>query len=53
MPNGRTIWCLRLRQGNRIVRTVVSTETLRRYARLSGLAELLAAVEAAASPEAA
>jgi hypothetical protein len=51
LPNGRTVWCLRLRKDGAVVRTVVSTATLRQYARRSGLAGLLAQVEAIAGPE--
>jgi hypothetical protein len=51
LPNGRTVWCLRLRKEGEVVRTVVSTATLRQYARRSGLAGLLAQVEAIAGPE--
>ena len=52
MPNGRTVWCVRLWQDGRVVRAVVPTATVRSYARRSGLVRLLAEVEALAGPEA-
>jgi hypothetical protein len=51
MPNGRTIWCVRLRQGGEIVHAVVSTSTVRAYARRSGLTRLLAEIDAIVGPE--
>jgi hypothetical protein len=52
MPNGRTIWCVRLWQNGRVVRAVVPTATVRSYARRSGLLRLLAEIDALAGPEA-
>jgi hypothetical protein len=51
LPNGRTVWCLTLRQDGELVRAVVPTRVLRRYARRSGLAELEAAIDYVAGPE--
>ncbi|HXQ94953.1 MAG TPA: hypothetical protein VN864_07315 [Thermoplasmata archaeon] len=51
MPNGRVVWCVRLWQDGSVVRAVVSTAVVRSYAERSGLARLLAEVEALAEPE--
>jgi hypothetical protein len=44
-PDGRLLWCLRLWMGERVVARVVSTSTLRRYARSSRLTALEAEIE--------
>jgi hypothetical protein len=51
LPNGRVVWCVRLRQDGEVVRTVVSTATLRQYARGSRLPGLLAEIAALVGPE--
>ncbi|MCI4361835.1 MAG: hypothetical protein L3J77_01380 [Thermoplasmata archaeon] len=51
LPSGQTVWCLRLRQDGRVVRTVVSTRVLRGYARRSGLSVLAAAIDRIVGPE--
>jgi hypothetical protein len=49
LPNGTTVWCLRLWQDGRVVRAVVSTATLRGFAVRSGLSSLVVAIDAAAA----
>jgi hypothetical protein len=51
LPDGRTIWCVRLCRNGEVVRSVVSTATLRAYARRSGLVGLADAVDAVVGPE--
>jgi hypothetical protein len=50
LPNGTTVWCLRLWQNGRLERVVVSTPTLRAYAVRSGLRSLVAAIDQATDP---
>jgi hypothetical protein len=50
LPNGTTVWCLRLWQDGHLERVVVSTASLRAYAVRSGLRTLAAAIERAAGP---
>jgi hypothetical protein len=45
-PDGRLEWCLRLWQIDQPIRAVVSTRTLRQYARENGLRELASAIDA-------
>lgn len=49
LPDGRRIWCLRLRECGEVRRRCVPTDRLRRYARESGLDELESAIEEAES----
>jgi|HubBroStandDraft_4_1064222.scaffolds.fasta_scaffold80081_2 hypothetical protein len=51
LPSGATVWCVRLWQDGRVVRSVVTTTTLRRYARRSGLTHVLAEIDAIVGPE--
>jgi len=45
LPSGQTIWCVRRPRDGQVVRSVVSTRLLRRYARSSGLRPLEVAID--------